>query len=119
MTHSLQLRLARLQNDMAAARRLLRRVRRLYIRAVYLAVMTDPTNGSIERAAQRMLDVGMYASLQGMKNVRYTILRRCWTLNTGKSFWRPGEYDGWHCWYQRQGFIGGEWLRPEQEAKSS
>lgn len=107
----LQIRLARARSDSLAAYRLIRRVRHLYIRVCRLAVLTDPTNQSLDRAAQRMVDVGLFAPTRPLKEVRYTILKRLWTIETGKHRWSPFERDGWHNWYRAQGFAGGQWRR--------
>ena len=117
MIHPIQLRLMKLQTDAANARKLLRRVRLLYIRIVWMHVLTDPTQDSLDRAVLRMRDSGMYASTTGERQIRYTILRRCWTLETGKNRWRPYELNGWHDWYQRHGFQSATWVKTQNPAQ--
>lgn len=116
MTHSLILRLAKAQTDASSARKFIRRVRLLYIRFVWMHVLTDPTQGSLDRAVKRMKESGMYASATGDRQVRYTILRRCWTLETGKVHWSHFEKDNWHAWHQRHGFAAVSWVKREKIA---
>lgn len=119
MMQQLEIRLARVQTDLKAGRRLLRHVRLLYIQMVHIAVLTDPTNGSINRAAYRMIEAGMYAEPASPRNVRYAILKRCWTITTGRHVWHLWQHDNWHAWLKWSGYTSSGFLRPEPEAKSA
>lgn len=91
------------------AGRIIRRTRHLYIRLVWPAIKADATGRLIEACAKRMIDSGMYALPKSERDVRFSILRRAWKIETGAPG-RFGHPDGWFLWLNRNGFSR-EWRR--------
>jgi hypothetical protein len=79
------------------------------MRVVWPAIKADETGAILERCAQRMIEAGMYALPKCERDVRYSILRRAWKIETGapSSF---GHRDGWFHWLNRSGFTS-DWRR--------
>ena len=74
----------------------LRRARRIYFRLICPAVMKDETNFTLNFCVNRLRNSGLYASTAPDKDLRYTILRHAWKMDT-----RPW---GWHEWVAKNGF---------------
>lgn len=99
--------------------RLLRRVRRLYMRIAWPAIAADPTNATINLVARRMLEHSMYAGhVANLKPVRWSLLRFGWRFETGGPS-RFGHRDGWHFWMSRNNWHAPDALRVTENKKAT
>jgi hypothetical protein len=88
----------------------IRRARHLYMAITWPAIAADTTGATMDHCAQRMLDAGLYwPPTKPLREVRYSILRRAWKLETGAPQWN--NPNTWHNWYPRLGFTPFHWRR--------
>lgn len=84
---------------------ILRRARRLYVTMVRSKIVDT---FSINRAAEQMKDAGMYSAGTPLVQIRYSILRRMWRLETGGH--------EWHRWVQVNGWTFYTFVKQQQAA---
>lgn len=94
----LQIRIDRARSSRLQASRFIRRTKRLYVAVCRLAIMTDPTNDSLNRVAARMIAIGLFAPGSSLRAVRYAVLKICWNIETGRFTWHPWQPDNWMSW---------------------
>lgn len=98
-------RLIPIRASMREQNRILRRARHLYI---FLARNDIVTTEALKICARRMKEAGLYADATGDKDVRFSILRHKWKIETGGK--------DWHRWARSTGWYFGTWTKAEATA---
>lgn len=107
MKHKLAERLCACRKTLSEQLKVLRRARRLYIAIVHNQIIDTQ---SLDLAASRMLLVGLYSQSNGIKSVRFSVLRAKWKLETGGR--------SWHQWCRIEGWQFYDWTREERPFKN-
>lgn len=86
--------------------KILRRARLLYIRICRNTILYDDNGWTLEKCARRMQEAGMYAPSRAIRDMRFSILRRLWKIDS----WE-GSRLNWHEWRREMGYTNVDFKR--------